>query len=227
MTRARDTAARDTAKILLETGAVQLSSEKPFTVSNGRISPIYIDCRKLIGFVEERRRIIEMWKEMLLEKLPDLPFDCIAGGETAGIPYGALLAEAMEKPMAYIRKSPRGFGHKTSIEGNLKPGERVLLVEDLSTDGGSKLYFVDALRKAEAQVTHCVVIFDYAAFNSKSALLTKADITLHSLAKWPDILAYADEQNIFTPEQVAEVEAFLASPDTWAPHNRLKLESFD
>ncbi len=221
------TRASETAKILLETQSIQFSPEKPFVFTSGRCSPVYVDCRKLIGFVEERRKIVQLWKEMLLEKFPDLPFDCVAGGETAGIPYSAFLAEALDKPMAYIRKKPKGFGSNASIEGNLRTDERVLLVEDLSTDGGSKLRFVDAIREAGSKVSHCVVVFEYGIFNYKNNHLSKANIELHSLATWEDVLLYARENNSFTPETLEEVERFLAAPDAWLPKGQMHLKSFD
>lgn len=221
------TRASETAKILLETQSIQCSPDKPFTLTSGRCSPVYVDCRKLIGFVEERRKIMRMWKELLLEKFPDLPFDCVAGGETAGIPYGAFLAEALDKPMAYIRKSPKGFGRNAGIEGNLSAGERILLVEDLSTDGGSKLRFVESIRLAKATVSDCIVIFDYGIFSGKNDYLSKAGITLHSLANWEDVLLYARENNSFTPEALEELERFLAAPDAWRPKGQMHLESFD
>lgn len=221
------TRAQETAKILLETEAIQFSFEKPLVLASGRCSPVYVNCRKLLGFVAQRRKIIQMWQEMLLEKFPDLPFDCVAGGETAGIPYSAFLAEALEKPMAYIRKNPKGFGHHSRIEGNLQPNEQVLLVEDLSTDGGSKLRFVEAIRKAGAEVHHCVVVFEYAAAKFSNNALSEANINLHSLATWNDILEYAKDKALFTSEQTAEIERFLAAPDAWTPKNRLKLENFE
>ena len=88
----------------------------------------------------------------------------MAGGETAGIPFAAFLAALAKKPMIYVRKQPKGFGRMAQIEGDLKPGKRVLLVEDLATDGGSKLVFIEALKKAEAKVTDCFVIFHYGIF---------------------------------------------------------------
>ena len=98
----------------------------------------------------------------------------MAGGETAGIPFAAFLAALAKKPMVYVRKQPKGFGRMAQIEGELKPGKRVLLVEDLATDGGSKLVFIEALKKAEAKVTDCFVIFHYGIFPQSIEMLAAA-----------------------------------------------------
>ena len=221
------TKAYNTAKILLETQAVQFSLDTPFVLSNGLLSPVHIDCRKLIGFVAERRQIIQMWQEMLLEKFPDLPFDCIAGGENAGIPYGALLAEALDKPMAYVRKSPKSVEWDARIEGNLQAGERVLLVEDLLRNDGVELRFVEAIRAAKAEVSHCVVVFEDVTGTQEASTLTDAQLSVHALANWQDILDYATEHGSLTSEQISEIQSFLAAPELWAPKSRLKLENFD
>ena len=97
--------------------------------------------------------------------------DAVAGGETAGIPFAAFLAALAKKSMVYVRKQPKGFGRMAQIEGDLKSGKRVLLVEDLATDGGSKLVFIEALKRAEAKVTDCFVIFHYGIFPQSIEML--------------------------------------------------------
>src|ERR1700761_6541073 len=140
--------AQRTARILLEIKAVLFNIEKPFIFTSGWASPVYIDCRKPIAFPRARRAIIDMARQLVLDRVGYESFDYVAGGETAGIAYAAWLAEAFNLPMLYVRKQPKGFGRGAQIEGELKEGARVLLVEDLASDGKSKAKFVEALRKA-------------------------------------------------------------------------------
>ena len=148
-----------TAKMLIEVEAVRFSSDEPFKFTSGWASPVYIDCRWLISFIEARRRIIELSCHMIKQDIDVDQIDMIAGGETAGIPYAAWISESLSKPMLYIRKKPKGFGRDSQIEGSLGKKNQVLLIEDLSTDGGSKINFVNALRNAGADVTDIFVIF--------------------------------------------------------------------
>ena len=141
-------AGRATARILLDIKAVNFRPEQPYIFTSGWASPVYIDCRRLIAFPAERRRVIAMAIETL-ERGPGLEgIDVVAGGETAGIPYAAWIADTTGRPMLYVRKKPKGFGRMAQIEGAFDEGARVLLVEDLASDGASKVVFVDALRKA-------------------------------------------------------------------------------
>ena len=126
--------------------------------------------------------------------------DVVAGGETAGIPFAAFLAALAKKPMIYVRKQPKGFGRMAQIEGDLKPGKRVLLVEDLATDGGSKLVFIEALKKAEAKVTDCFVIFHYGIFPQSIEMLAAGGVKLHALATWWDALEAAREAQVLRRE---------------------------
>ena len=139
-------AANETAKWLLDIKAVNFRPEEPYMFTAGWASPVYIDCRWIISFTDARRRIIEMGVDMLEKNGAMDGVDKVAGGETAGIPYAAWIAEATSTPMLYVRKKPKGFGLDAQIEGNLIEGDKVLLVEDLATDGGSKINFVNALR---------------------------------------------------------------------------------
>ncbi|MEE8392741.1 MAG: orotate phosphoribosyltransferase, partial [Rhodospirillales bacterium] len=151
----------ETAKILLEIGAVNFRPDEPYILTSGWASPVYIDCRRLISYTNQRRRVIEMAVSLVERAVGFDRIDFVAGGETAGIPYSAWIAEAASKPMLYVRKKPKGFGRDAQIEGDLKDGARVLLVEDMATDGGSKAVFAEALRKAGAEVADVFVVFFY------------------------------------------------------------------
>ena len=142
------TEARDTARLLLEIEAIHCRPENPYIFTSGRASPVYIDCRKLISFPEARAKIMSHALKMIDRDIGWSKIDVVAGGETAGIPFAAFLAALAKKPMIYVRKQPKGFGRGAQIEGHLKDGQRVLLVEDLATDGKSKVNFVKAIRGA-------------------------------------------------------------------------------
>ena len=156
--------ARLTARMLLEIEAVHFNAEEPFTLASGLPSPTYIDCRKLISYPRIRSTLMDFLTVTVMRNAGFEAFDNIAGGETAGIPFAALVAERMALPMTYVRKKPKGYGRNARIEGAMSEGERVLLVEDLTTDGGSKLSFVDAIRETGASCGHTAVIFYYGIF---------------------------------------------------------------
>jgi orotate phosphoribosyltransferase len=144
----------------------------------------------------------------------------IAGGETAGIPFAALVAERLALPMAYIRKKPKGYGRNARIEGPMGPGDRVLLVEDLTTDGGSKLSFVDAIRETGATCAHTAVIFSYGIFPGTTETLAAHGLQLHALCTWWDVLSAAREAQAFDAATLTEVEAFLNAPRAWQEARR-------
>ena len=151
--------ARLTARALLEIKAVLFNAETPFMLASGLPSPTYVDCRKLISYPRIRSGLMDFLTVTVMRNVGFEAFDNIAGGETAGIPFAALVAERMALPMTYVRKKPKGYGRNARIEGVMTEGQRVLLVEDLTTDGGSKLSFVDAIRETGATCAHTAVIF--------------------------------------------------------------------
>src|SRR5499426_2728932 len=153
-----------TAKMLLEVEAVRFMQDKPFIFTSGRASPVYTDCRRLISFPRVRTTLIDFACATVMRDAGFEQFDAVAGGETAGIPYAAWFADRMGLPMLYVRKKPKGFGRNALIEGDVRAGSRVLLVEDLATDGKSKLHFVNGLREAGCSVEHCFVVFHYGIF---------------------------------------------------------------
>ncbi len=209
----------ETARLLLDIKAVNFRPEEPYTLTSGWKSPVYIDCRWVISFIEARRRIMELGVEMLTRTGALDNVDMVAGGETAGIPYAAWISEMTGLPMLYVRKKPKGFGRDAQIEGSLKDGAKVLLVEDLATDGASKINFINALRDAGATVTDTFVVFFYGVFQGAEDVLEKEGVTLRHLATWHDVLAAAETGQDFTPAAIEGVRAFLKDPIAWSAHH--------
>jgi len=211
----KDEIARLTARMLLEIEAVHFRPDEPFTLASGLPSPTYIDCRKLISYPRVRATLMDFLSLTVMREAGFEAFDNIAGGETAGIPFAALMAERLALPMSYIRKKPKGYGRAARIEGVMPEGSRVLLVEDLATDGGSKLSFVDAIREAGAECAHAAVIFYYGIFPEALKTLGDHGISLHHLCTWADVLAEARAQGIFNAATLDGVQAFLDDPRGW------------
>jgi len=212
--------ARLSARMLLEIKAVHFNASQPFTLASGLPSPTYIDCRKLISYPRIRATLMDFLTVTVMRNAGFEAFDNIAGGETAGIPFAALVAERMALPMTYVRKKPKGYGRNARIEGEMREGQRVLLVEDLTTDGGSKLSFVDAIRETGAQCAHTAVIFYYGIFPETEKTLGDHGITLHHLCTWHDVLAEARAGGHFDEATLAEVEDFLNDPRAWQAARR-------
>ena len=210
----REEIARLSARMLLEIRAVHFSAE-PFTYASGLKGPTYIDCRKLISHPRIRGTLMDFMAATVCRDAGFEAFDNIAGGETAGIPFAALVAERLGLPMTYVRKKPKGYGRNARIEGEMREGQRVLLVEDLTTDGGSKLSFVDAIRETGATCAHTAVIFYYGIFPETTQRLADHGVRLHHLCTWWDVLAEAREQGSFDATTLGEVEAFLKDPRGW------------
>ena len=207
--------ARLTARMLLEIKAVHFNADEPFVLASGKPSPTYIDCRKLISFPRIRSTLMDFLTVTVMRNAGFEAFDNVAGGETAGIPFGAWVAERMALPMTYVRKKSKGYGRNARIEGDMSEGQRVLLVEDLTTDGGSKISFVDAIRETGATCAHTAVIFYYGIFPQTEKTLGDHGVTLHHLCTWWDVLEEARAQGTFDSKTLREVEIFLKSPEEW------------
>ncbi|EKE45073.1 orotate phosphoribosyltransferase [Oceaniovalibus guishaninsula JLT2003] len=211
----REEIARLSAGMLLEVGAVAFNAADPYTFASGQKAPTYVDCRRLISYPRVRSVLMDFLTLTVMRDAGFEAFDNIAGGETAGIPFAALVAERMALPMTYVRKKPKGYGRNARIEGRMSEGERVLLVEDLATDGGSKLSFVDAIRDTGATCAHTAVIFYYGIFPQTIPTLSAHEVTLHHLCTWWDVLAEARRRGSFDAETLAAVEDFLRDPEGW------------
>tara|TARA_B100000925_G_scaffold286484_1_gene264297 strand:- start:829 stop:1500 length:672 start_codon:yes stop_codon:yes gene_type:complete len=216
MTYHKQAIARSVARMLIEIKAVLFRADEPFTLTSGAKSPVYIDCRKIISFPRARSAMMDHGKTVIMNEVGFESLDALAGGETAGIPFAAWLAERTGLPMQYVRKKPKGFGRDARIEGDIHEGQRVLLVEDLMTDGGSKLSFIESLRTAGAECAHTFVIFYYDIFKDTPERLAAEGVALHYLTTWWDVLAASRESGAFDDATLEQVEAFLHDPRGWS-----------
>ncbi len=216
---AREEIARLTARMLLEIKAVDFNAETPFTYASGLKGPTYVDCRRIISFPRVRQTLMDFLAATVARDAGFEAFDNVAGGETAGIPFGAMVAERLGLPMTYVRKKPKGYGRNARIEGVMTEGQRVLLVEDLTTDGGSKLSFVDAIRDTGATCAHTAVIFYYGIFPETTQRLADHGVRLHHLCTWWDVLEEARAQKAFDEDTLTEVRTFLTDPRGWQAAN--------
>jgi orotate phosphoribosyltransferase len=205
-----------TAKMLLEVEAVRFMGDKPFIFTSGRASPVYTDCRRLISFPRVRQTLMDFGAATVMRDAGFEAFDAVAGGETAGIPFAAWMSERLALPMLYVRKQAKGFGRNAQIEGNVVEGQRILLVEDMATDGGSKVNFCKALRAAGTKVEDIFVVFYYDIFPESQKILADLGIKLHALATWWDVLAVAKAGGKFDAGKLAEVEKFMRDPSGWS-----------
>ena len=185
----KKTIAELTARMYLDTGAVRFMEEKPFIFTSGWASPVYNDSRWLMSFPDVRSTLMDFAVHTITRDIGREKIEAVAGGETAGIAFAAWVADRLNVPMQYVRKKPKGFGRGAQIEGQLLPGQRVLLVEDLATDGKSKVNFIKALRDAGGVCEHCFVIFFYDIYPTSKKIFGDLGVTLHALTTWRDVLA--------------------------------------
>lgn len=207
--------AYDCAKILLDTKSIQINTQSPFTYASGKVGPTYCDMRRLISFPQERSTIMDYAEKVVAS----LGVDYLAGGETAGIPYAAFLAERLKMPMIYIRKKPKGHGKMAQIEGHIdgdKPDTKVLLIEDLITVGSSQKVFVDALRAANIKINKSFTIFSYDIYPDTEKNLKDMNIECHSLTNWWAVLDVVRTEHYFDATTIASLEEFLNAPEEWA-----------
>ena len=174
------------ADILLSIGCVNINFKNKFTLTSGKKSPVYVDCRKLVSFPKEREIIVNEMSKQIQSKYKNQII--VAGGETAGIPYSSYISQKLKLPMVYIRKKPKGFGKGKIIEGEFKKKSKSVLIEDMATDGGSKIHFINSMRKAELSVRDIFVVFFYDIYPSAKANMKKMRVNLNYLASWKDIL---------------------------------------
>jgi len=191
--------------------AIKVDAEEPFELASGNRSPIYINCRLLISDPRFMHLYTEAARSVLAAA--GVAHDAVAGGATAGIPYAAYLARDTELPMLYVRQQAKGYGIASKVEGRLESGWRVLLVEDLVTDGGSKLGFVEALRAAGGEVHDALVLFDRQQGGDE--LLAGHGVALHSVTDRATTLAVGEALRALAPAERQEIDRYFADPSAW------------
>lgn len=200
------------ASKLLETGAVRIQPESPFTWASGLRSPIYCDNRILLSYPEIRTGLIDL----MVKVIKDFQlFDTVAGVATAGIPAGVLLADRLKMPFAYVRSKPKEHGRQNLIEGRISPEAKVLVIEDLISTGMSSLQAVDAIRQIPAQVVGVLAIFQYGLPKATDAF-NRAECPFHTLTDFQTIIEVAADQKIIGHEHLELLRSWSADPQAWS-----------
>lgn len=202
----------DTARLLLSAGTVSVSHDRTFILAGGWASPVYVDCRLLIGMPRIARAVTDLAVRAIDARIGRGGFDCIAGAETAGIPLAAAIADRIGCDLRYVRKRPLGIGRGAQVEGGPVDQRRVLLIDDLVTDAASKVAFVRGLRDAGAVVTDALVVFFNSTFPGARERLNQLDLRLHALATWTHML----DSPLLTAADRTLIEKFLADPVAWS-----------
>ncbi len=200
------------AEILLDAKAVKLSPDAPFTWSSGWKSPIYCDNRVVLSYPEKRKFIKEALAELIKNKFPEAT--AIAGVATAGIPQGALVADELNLSFAYVRPKPKDHGMGNQIEGRLETTDKVVVIEDLISTGGSSLKAAEALQKAGIEVLGMVSIFTY-GFELAEENFKNANIPLICLSNYNTLIEVAQTKNVVSASQIDSLNAWRVSPSTW------------
>jgi orotate phosphoribosyltransferase len=205
------------ARLLFQADAIQVNRTRPFMLAAGWASPVYVDCRRLIGDPQVRTAVIDLALGNLQRRFGSaLPFDAIVGGETAGIPWATWLAARLGRPLRYVRKRPLGIGRNAQVEGGPVESMRVLLVDDLTTDASTKAAFVRGLRTAGATVADGLVIFSHDVFPGSAERLALLGLALRALSTWDDILRFDDNHPTLETLDRVEIGHFLGDPAGWS-----------
>jgi len=211
MTTHQATEARIAAD-LLNIGAVALSPDEPFTWTSGIKSPIYCDNRLTMAYPEVRERIADAFAELIRTQYPDV--EVIAGTATAGIPHAAWVAQKLNLPMAYIRDKAKGHGKQNQIEGLIKAGQKVVVIEDLISTGGSSLKAALAVREAGAEPLAVLAIFSYQLDRAVSAF-AEAKVPLATLSNYTALMQTALELGTIQESQVELLKSWREDPSAF------------
>ncbi|HEY0836182.1 MAG TPA: orotate phosphoribosyltransferase [Azospirillum sp.] len=213
------------ARCLLEVGAIRFDPEHCFDLGTGLVSPVHVEGRRLLSYPAVREEVLGLALRMIDQEIPNAygeaprgrhKLDAIAAAEGAGVPFATLIADRLDLPLVFVRKEvPEGCAYKHRIEGDVEPGWRVLLVEQLATDGHRKVRFCEPLRQAGCEVKDVFVLFQYGIFDQIHEHLAPLGITLHALATWWDLLEVANTGNYLDEHVLGEIQAYLHDPRRW------------
>ncbi len=206
-----------TAEKLLKLKAIKLQPSNPFTWASGWKSPIYCDNRKLMSYPDVRNFLKIQFSRIILEKYPNV--EAIAGVATGAIAPGAIVADLLGLPFVYIRATPKDHGLENLIEGDLKPNQKVVVVEDLVSTGQSSLKAVEAIRKNGAEVIGMVSIFSY-GFPIANKNMSDAGVELTSLSNYDAVLEEALSTDYIDESELQTLQDWRKSPDTWGKNKK-------
>ena len=204
------------AEKLLQISAIKLQPQNPFVWASGWNSPIYNDNRRILSYPDIRSLVKIEFARNILEAYPDS--QAIAGVATGAIAMGALVADVLGLPYVYVRSTPKDHGLENLIEGNLKPGTKVVVIEDLISTGGSSLKAVDELRNYGCEVVGMVCLFNY-QFPMAVKRFREADVNLVSLCTYSTMLEAAEEINYSSPSEAEALREWRKDPADWTPES--------
>jgi len=200
------------AKNLLQINAIKLNPTNPFTWASGWKSPIYCDNRKILSFPSVRNIVKEAFAELVKQKYGNA--EVIAGVATGAIAHGALVADLLNLPFIYVRSASKGHGLENLIEGHLEAGQKVVVIEDLVSTGGSSIKAVEALRDKNADVLGMLAIFSY-GFDHAMRNFENANCTLDTLSNYETLLKIALETDYIKADQLDTLNSWRSNPDKW------------
>ena len=203
---------KEIAKISLDTGAIRLEPENPFLWASGYLMPIYNDNRLLLGNSKHRQLIAEGLQKIITCKIIEV--DVVAGTATAGIPPATSLSNLLETPLIYVRPTPKEHGMKNQIEGVFRAHQKVVVIEDLISTGGSALNAVAAIRNAGGEVKHCLSIFSY-GFSKAIKQFENVQCQLHHLLSFEELITLARENKNLSAEQFSVLQSWHDDPFNW------------
>ncbi|MCG4822280.1 orotate phosphoribosyltransferase [Streptococcus gordonii] len=206
------TLAKEIARDLLKIKAVYLKPEEPFTWASGIKSPIYTDNRVTLAYPETRTLIEDGFVEKIRAEFPDV--EVIAGTATAGIPHGAIIADKMNLPFAYIRSKPKDHGAGNQIEGRVAPGQKMVVIEDLISTGGSVLDAIAAAKREGADVIGAAAIFTY-ELPKADRNFNDAGVKLVTLSNYTELIHLAEQEGYINAEGLALLKRFKEDQENW------------
>ncbi|MFI3295133.1 MAG: orotate phosphoribosyltransferase [Rikenellaceae bacterium] len=203
---------KDIAQTLLQIKAIKLNLSNPFTWASGWRSPIYCDNRTILSFPDQRGKVARSFAQLIQESFPEA--ELVAGVATGAISWGVLAADRLNKPAIYVRSAPKAHGIGNQIEGKYERGQKVVVVEDLISTGGSSLAAVEAMRKEGLEVVGMVAIFTY-GFPKAAENFEKAGVRLITLSNYNVLIDEALSSEYITEDQVDTLKEWRLAPDQW------------
>jgi len=210
--------ARETAKILFKINAVSFRFDPPYTYTSGLKSPIYLDNRIIMSHPKPRRTIVSYYVDVIKQQIGIENIDCISATATAAIPQGAWIAGELDLPMVFVRPTTKGYGKENKLEGYLKKGSRVLIVEDHISTAVSILGNAETIRAQGGEIVGCIAATTYETDISIENL-KKNTITAYTLTTGRSIVEEALAESVITGEEKAKVDAWFVDPQGWSKNN--------